>query len=80
MMTYEESLECFEKLRKSTLFNEADKVAMKAILKQIPKKPIGDSRTVPHYKCPDCGSTVQLYRNSMRFPYCSNCGQALKWG
>ena len=49
--------------------------AIKAIDKQIPKKPeIKDE----YYVCPICG-VYQEYLTDGKPPYCVNCGQALDW-
>ena len=49
--------------------------AIKAIDKQIPKKPeIKDG----YYVCPICG-VYQEYLTDGKPPYCVNCGQALDW-
>ena len=53
--------------------------AIKALKKQIPKKPIGDLHSVPHYRCPLCKSGVKSYEDSSVYPYCHHCGQALDW-
>ena len=58
---------------------EAIRIALAAIEKQIPNKPIGDFHSVPHYRCPNCNSTVKLYENSTIFPFCNYCGQAIDW-
>jgi ribosomal protein S27E len=53
--------------------------ALEALEKQIPKKPIGDLNSVPHYRCPACKKSVVLYENSARLPHCQWCGQAIDW-
>ena len=53
--------------------------AIKALEKQIPKKPSGDYHSVPHYRCPNCNREVVLYKDSTRYPYCKYCGQRLDW-
>ena len=47
--------------------------------KLIPKKPIGDLHSVPHYRCPNCNNAVALYRYDYKYPNCKWCGQALDW-
>lgn len=49
--------------------------AIKAIDKQIAKKPIGDLHSVPHYRCPTCKGTLSMYHTS----FCKCCGQAINW-
>ena len=52
--------------------------AIKAIDKQIPKEPIGDLHSVPHYRCPTCKCTVSMY-NTQHDAFCKYCGQAIDW-
>ena len=59
--------------------DEAVRIALDAIEKQIPQKPIGEYRSVLHYICPNCNCTVKLYYDSPIFPYCKHCGQAIDW-
>ena len=47
---------------------EARNMAMKALEKQIPKKPLA-------HQCTTCGSAVLPFEGSC----CSNCGQKLDW-
>ena len=47
--------------------------AIKAIDKQIPKKPIRDSHSVLRYRCPTCKGTLSMYHTS----FCKCCGQAI---
>ena len=54
-------------------------MAIDALEKQEPKKPIGDLHSVPHYRCSACHGAVKLYETSNTFPYCHWCGQALDW-
>jgi ribosomal protein S27E len=54
-------------------------MAIKALEKQISKKPIGDLHSVPHYRCPVCKNAVVLYENSARLPHCQWCGQEIDW-
>ena len=63
-------------------FEECEKaieIAVDAIEKQIPQKPIGEYRSVLHYICPNCNCTVKLYYDSPKFPFCKHCGQAIDW-
>lgn len=49
--------------------------AIKALEKQIPKKPIRDSHSVLRYRCPTCKGTLSMYHTS----FCKCCGQAIDW-
>ena len=48
-------------------------MAIKALEKQIPKKPKIDNRYIM-YICPYCNDFVKVSHN-----YCQNCGQKLDW-
>ena len=53
--------------------------AIKAIDKQIPKKPEPKKdASGEYYVCPICG-VYQEYLTDGKPPYCVNCGQALEW-
>ena len=53
--------------------------AIKAIDKQIPKKPKPKKdASGEYYVCPICG-VYQEYLTDGKPPYCVNCGQALDW-
>ena len=48
-------------------------VAIEALEKHIPKKPIHvNTGYVQYYKCPSCGNVTLM-------SYCSQCGQKLDW-
>lgn len=47
--------------------------------KDVPKKPIGDLNSVPHYRCPNCNRAVVLYQFDYKYPHCKWCGQAIDW-
>lgn len=52
------------------------RLAIKALEKQIPKKPIyGDANIT----CPNCGDTLLYYYTLFKRGYCDECGQALDW-
>ena len=54
-------------------------LAIKALEKQIPKKPIGRHTS---YKCPICDRRVRSGKGSSSFGvdhFCQRCGQALDW-
>lgn len=50
-----------------------------AMEKQKKKKPKGDLHSVPHYRCPNCNSTVKIYQNSKKDEICKWCGQRIEW-
>lgn len=56
---------------------EAKKMAVAAMRKQIPKKPVTYTGT-NRADCPVCGETVRGI-NKPFGNYCSGCGQALDW-
>lgn len=63
---------------------EEMKVAIEALEKQIPKKPINVEKH--YYECPCCkqdlgvsDDDIFVYQNPIK-KYCDNCGQALDWG
>lgn len=65
---------------------EALDVAIQALEKQIPKRPIRHA-VWEDFKCPACGSTeirpydteYREYDKDCEFEYCSDCGQKLDW-
>ena len=79
----------FGKDGKATILNEdyviycADEETFEkvkgAVGKQIPKKPVGDLHSVPHYRCPTCKSAVVVFEKDTRYVFCKWCGQALDW-
>lgn len=65
---------------------EANAMAIKALEKQIPKKPeyeadgYADGELVYDYaKCPICGHDFEYGINDWGCEYCSDCGQKLDW-
>lgn len=54
--------------------NDACRVAVKALEKQIPKKVILTKTEVTFYQCPRCNSFISRSND-----YCNKCGQALDW-
>lgn len=61
-----------------TLSTESLYMAIKALEKQIPKKPIrkpNADMTYEEVTCPSCGRYVSQYRNEY---YC-DCGQKIDW-
>ena len=69
-MKAEQALTYFKRRRNKGQIAEED-VAIWALEKQIPKKPIKDDDNMA---CPICGATIGMN------PYCCECGQALDWG
>lgn len=87
MMKIEEALEIIS--RKSTIPNEGESfadietacdMAVKALLKQIPEKPIKCSETKMWYSaCFVCRSCGGGFSGTGIAKYCYHCGQALDW-
>ena len=63
-----------------TKFILNEKNIIDAFKKQIPQKPKGDYHSCPHYRCPNCNSSVKMYEKDNTYPRCAFCGQALDWG
>ena len=61
----------------ATLIQDAFDTAIKALEKQIPRKPIEKSPWV--YHCSNCDSQKVEEVFIERFKYCRDCGQALDW-
>ena len=62
------------------LFREALKIAVEAILKQIPQKAVGQHYA--HMRCPACGHRIPSGGGSSshrRDNWCNYCGQAIDW-
>lgn len=87
MIIENERPSCGEKIK----FTEEEKyeaysMAIQALEKQIPKKPIRHTAW-EDFKCPACGSTeirpydteYREYDKDCKFEYCSDCGQKLDW-
>ncbi len=60
---------------------EAYDIAISAIEKQIPKKPIKTNdetgiRYTDSYRCPNCGRS---FSGTGIASFCYNCGQSLRW-
>lgn len=57
---------------------EALHLAITALEKQMPKKPVKDEYY--HECCPNCGWVVCYNEWGGRYlPHCENCGQAIDW-
>lgn len=92
-MTNEEAIECLVRIDESIQpnsrwwrwgFKEALKIAIKAIKKQIAKKPIGayktcDTGEITYWKCPTCNYKHKTNWGSCDTDHCHNCGQAIDW-
>lgn len=74
-MTYKEALEhlkLYEYWADFSWMDEVAELAIEAIEKQIPKKPLNHKHI--YYICGICGAIVKLDMN-----YCNKCGQAIDW-
>ena len=71
---------CLEEKRQSDL-TKALLLAIKALEKQMPKKPVYKESTDKHedgcWVCPVCGGTVGVY--DLRDKWCSDCGTMMDW-
>ena len=92
-MTESEAIEFIEKDLKlhskdlSSKYKNGLRMAIQALEKQIPKKPIFDfnsSDTLSKFHC-DCGKIIWVHHdigtmdNNDAPNYCDNCGQKLDW-
>lgn len=84
-----EAIECLKSNKPTSgylMLQEAIDMAIQALEKQIPKKPIRHTAW-ENFKCPACGSTeiveydteYREYDKDCKFEYCSDCGQHLDW-
>lgn len=81
-MEYEEVIEWLYDMKHYTTYGEqadAIDIAIEALGKQRPKKPIGDLHSVPHHRCPNCNGAVRIFEVDYYDAYCKFCGQALDW-
>lgn len=85
-MTPKEAIEYLNIMKLSTeddsvgeIKKEVCDMAIEALEKQIPKKPINQSEEYDrtYGNCPCCGEMVVDYPDDFRV--CSNCGQRLDW-
>ena len=80
-------LEIGGKVKRVAEFLEGIDVAIKALEKQIPKKPDYEADgydengnlIVDYAKCPVCGHDFEYGINDWECDYCSDCGQRLAW-
>ena len=82
-MTHKAALDVLKeaavRLQGNEILYRAICVAIPVVEKQIPKKPRGDYHSCPHYRCPNCHSSVKLYEHDNKYPHCGYCGQAIDW-
>jgi len=85
-MTYKEAIEILQEehdyCQEPFYVIAALQMAIKALEKQIPKKPIGDR--YPWVICPNCGGSIHLGKIQKHIYneealHCEYCGQALDW-
>lgn len=57
---------------------EVRNIAISALEKQIPKKPISLGEDIDRDvgQCPNCKEIIDTYED---YKYCSDCGQAIDW-
>lgn len=82
-MTEKEALEFFERFIKTAPVNpytQSAKLAIKALERQIPKKPYDVDTERKTFDCPECLSTLYINKDMRDCGYCCICGQALDWG
>ena len=74
-MTESEAIELLtSQLTFNELNREAKQMAVNALEKQIPQKPIFDSYHRAGYRCPNCNNI-----NPWGYKHCKHCGQKLDW-
>lgn len=89
-MTHEEAIKAFKPITDNEAytdnFQDACKMAIEALEKQIPKKP--KEYEDKYYACPACRNVLlhkwekyptKLMDKDNGLPYCLNCGQAIDW-
>ena len=60
------------------VFNDVKDVAIKALEKQIPKKPIEIDTWGEYYKCPICDKYA-VDNLGCKYKFCRECGQKFDW-
>lgn len=81
-MTEKEALEFFEGFIETAPVNpytQSAKLAIKALEKQIPKKPYDVDTERKTFDCPECLSKLYADEDVRNCGYCCVCGQALDW-
>lgn len=62
-----------------TAFCEAADIAIEAMEKQLPKKPIEPQEDYGTFMCPSCRGLIYTEDKIETHRYCLLCGQALDW-
>ena len=84
-MTYEEAINAIKSNyppENYTILREGLDMAIEALEKQIPKKPIKydiDYSGNPLFRCPVCGDSWNSNEFGDGIEHCWTCGQALDW-
>lgn len=83
-MTPEEAIEFYKtflSIRPANPYQDAAKLSIQALEKQIPKKPKTDQ--YGYYVCPSCGADdyALMHDSNLanQYNHCHDCGQALDW-
>ena len=82
MMTTEKALELLKDHEYWTTYSWQDEVcemAIKALEKQIPKKPYDVDTECKTFDCPECLSKLYANEDVRNCGYCCVCGQKLLW-
>ena len=85
MMTLERAIEILnpehrEHYDSLETVEEACKMGMEALKKQIPKKPRLNDSDYAYFECDSCGTAIAYSFEPEEHKYCLHCGQALDWG
>lgn len=82
-MTAKEALEYFKRRKEQTELNDrvqqAEDLAIKALEKQMPKKPYDVDTEYKTFDCPECLSRLYTDDDMQDCGYCPVCGQRLDW-
>ena len=84
-MTNEEAIKILTELKPIPvdgfkIIAKAYDLAIEALEKQIPKKPISTKGKYGHTECVCCGWVVESFCGDLeQYPFCPNCGQAIDW-
>lgn len=81
-MTEQEAIKRFEPIVDNEAytdsFQDACRLAIEALEKKIPKKPIFEGGFIGVYKCPAC-KTIVGNAFGKGVTYCKECGNAIDW-